>query len=197
MYGPPVTRLPLFLLRFLILMAVVCPQRASASMGVQLETRVRGIELVVHALVGGSSARSPEKHLGSSPAYDGIAPGYSLAAEGFSTAARAGQLADAIPAAQAGRITMGVGLAEDATGARSVLVGTSEPGGYLRPGVTLAPGETMAAGAGHAEADIVNYAQQNGLRLLEVGATRPICPTCAALIDQAGAVPVTPLKVVP
>jgi hypothetical protein len=43
----------------------------------------------------------------------------------------------------------------------------------------------------------VNYAQQNGLRLLEVGATRPICPRCAALIDQAGAVPVTPLQVVP
>ena len=92
---------------------------------------------------------------------------------------------------------MGVGLAEDATGAKSVLVGTSEPAGYLRPGVTLAPGETMAAGTGHAEADIVNYAQKNGLRLLEVGATRPICPGCATLIDQAGATPVTPLKVGP
>jgi hypothetical protein len=62
-------------------MAVVWPLRASAATGVQLETRVRGIELVVHALVGGSSARSPEKHLGSSLAYDEIAPGYSLAAE--------------------------------------------------------------------------------------------------------------------
>jgi RHS repeat-associated protein len=118
-------------------------------------------------------------------------------AAGFSTAARAGQLADAIPAAQAGRITMGVGLAEDATGAQRVLIGTSEPGGYLRPGVTLAEGETMAPGTGHAEEDIVNLAQQNGLRLLEVGATRPICPPCAKLIEQAGATPVTPLKVVP
>jgi filamentous hemagglutinin len=67
---------------FLVVGAVVCPLRASAATGMQLETRVRGIELVVHALVGGSSARSPEKHLGSSPAYDEIAPGYSLAAEG-------------------------------------------------------------------------------------------------------------------
>jgi filamentous hemagglutinin len=92
---------------------------------------------------------------------------------------------------------MGVGLAEDATGAQRVLVGTSEPGGYLPPGVTLAPGETMAAGTGHAEADIVNYAQQMRASPLEVGATRPICPGCAALIDQAGPVPVTPLKVVP
>jgi filamentous hemagglutinin len=55
----------------------------------------------------------------------------------------------------------------------------------------------MAAGVAHAEADIVNYAQQQGLRLLEVGATRPICPSCAASIEGAGARPVTPLKVVP
>ena len=90
---------------------------------------------------------------------------------------------------------MGVGLAEDATGAQRVLVGTSEPRGYLRPGITLAPGETLAPGLGHAEADIAAYAQQNGLRLLEVGATRPICPSCAAAIEAAGATPVTPLKV--
>lgn len=113
------------------------------------------------------------------------------------TAARVGELRGVIPAAQQGRITMGVGLAEDASGAQRVLVGTSEPRGYLRPGVTLAPGETLAPGIGHAEADIVNYAQQNGLRLLEVGATRPICSTCAAMIEGAGARAVTPLKEVP
>jgi filamentous hemagglutinin len=62
-------------------------------------------------------------------------------------------------------------------------------------GVTLAPGETLAPGLGHAEADIVNFAKQNGLRLFEVGATRPICPACASLIEGAGARPVTPLKV--
>ena len=90
---------------------------------------------------------------------------------------------------------MGVGLAEDANGVQRVLIGTSEPGGYLRPGVTLAPGETLASGLGHAEADIATYAQENGLRLLEVGATRPICPTCAAAVEAAGATPVTPLKV--
>jgi len=116
------------------------------------------------------------------------------ATEGPTTAERAAQLTEAIPAKQKGRITMGVGLAEDATGARRVLIGTSEPGGYLRPGVTLAPGETVAAGMGHAEADIVAHAQANGLQLLEVGATRPICSSCAELIEQAGATPVTPLK---
>jgi hypothetical protein len=71
---------------FLVVGAVVWPDLASAATGVQLETRVGGIELVVHALVGGSSARSPEKHLGTSPAYDEIALGYSLAAEGVETA---------------------------------------------------------------------------------------------------------------
>jgi filamentous hemagglutinin len=72
--------------------------------------------------------------------------------------------------------------------------GGTQPGA-LRPGVLLKPGETLAPGLGHAEADIVNFTQQNGLRLLEVGATRPICPSCAAAIEGAGAVPVTPLKV--
>jgi RHS repeat-associated protein len=113
---------------------------------------------------------------------------------GGGTATRVAELGGTIPAAQQGRVTMGVGLAEDASGAQRVLVGTSEPRGYLRPGVTLAPGEMLASGLGHAEADIVKYAQQNGLRLLEVGATRPICPACAAAIAGAGARAVTPLK---
>jgi filamentous hemagglutinin len=63
--------------------------------------------------------------------------------------------------------------------------------------VTLSPGETLAAGPGHAEADIASYARQNGLRLIEVGATRPICTTCAGAIEGAGATAVTPLKEVP
>jgi len=116
-----------------------------------------------------------------------------IQAEG--TAARAAELRVALPTAQQGRVTMGVGLAEDATGGQRVLVGTSEPRGYLRPGVLLNPGETLAPGFGHAEANVVNFAQQNGLRLLEVGATRPICSSCAALIEGAGARPVTPVKV--
>ena len=91
---------------------------------------------------------------------------------------------------------MGVGIAEDASGTQQVLIGTSEPNGYLRPGVTLNAGETLAPGGGHAEENIVNFAQQNGLTLQAVGATRPICPVCAAAIQGAGAVAATPLKVV-
>ena len=91
------------------------------------------------------------------------------------------------------RITMGVGLARDPrTGSMVRLISTSEPAGYLRPGVTLKRGERLIPGTGHAEADIVNYANSQGLELLEIGATRPICNACAKIIGNA--VPVSPLK---
>jgi len=100
------------------------------------------------------------------------------------------QVGDVPALRAAGGQAAGVG-GEDVAGGGA---GGHEVAGYLRPGVTLAPGETLAPGLGPAEADVVNFAQQNGLRLLEVGATRPICPNCATLIERAGAQPVTPLK---
>jgi filamentous hemagglutinin len=112
---------------------------------------------------------------------------------GFSTAARVAELRSAIPIAQQGRITMAVGLAEDSNGVQQILIGTSEPLGYIRPGL-LQPGEIVAGGLGHAEEDIVLFAQQKGWTLLEVGATRPICPFCAWIINVAGATPVGALK---
>lgn len=47
---------------------------------------------------------------------------------------------------------------------------TREPRGYLRPGVTLNLGEIVVAGAGHAEADIVNWATQDGYTVQPIGA---------------------------
>lgn len=82
MYGHRVTWWCRLAALFVVVAAVVYPQRASAATAVQLETRIRGIELGVHVLVRGSSAPTPEKHLGSSAAYDEMEPGYSLAAEG-------------------------------------------------------------------------------------------------------------------
>lgn len=124
----------------------------------------------------------------------GFCPTGSGAKTALDTASRVSALKNMIPAAQKGRITMGVGVAKDANGAQKILIGTSEPRGYLRPGVTLNSGETLVSGTGHAEADIVNYANQNGLNLLEIGATRPICPACAEAINNSGAQAVTPLK---
>ncbi len=57
---------------------------------------------------------------------------------------------------------------------------------YLRPGVTLQSGEKVVAGAGHAEADIVSYANANGLKVVSVGATRPVCNSCQDIITPTG-----------
>ena len=47
---------------------------------------------------------------------------------------------------------------------------------------------------GHAEESALEYAAQNGLTPLEVAASRDICPSCAAKINAAGAIPVSPLQ---
>src|SRR5262249_46045572 len=79
---------------------------------------------------------------------------------GLSTAARTQQLSDEIAPAQQGRITLAVGLAEDAQGNSVVLISSSE-GAYLR-GVSLQRGEILVGGDNiHAEANIVWYAQDN------------------------------------
>jgi hypothetical protein len=97
---------------------------------------------------------------------------------------------------QTGRITMAVGVAEDEAGAQHFLIGTSEPNGYIRGPMRslIRPGDTVVNGTGHAEADIVNYSNLQGWRLIGVGATRPICGPCAQEISNAGATAVTPLK---
>lgn len=77
--------------------------------------------------------------------------------------ARVGELRAALPAAQRGRITMAVAVAEDSIGVRNVLVATSEPRGYLRPGAALRQGETVVGGTAHAEANIIAHAVANNL----------------------------------
>ncbi len=109
-----------------------------------------------------------------------------------------GALQDALSGtAQQGRITLAVGIAEDASGNRITLIGTSEPNAYIRP--ALRPtiygwGGRIVSGTGHAEADIVAYANSQGLTLIGVGATRPICAPCAQEISNAGATAATELK---
>jgi RHS repeat-associated protein len=100
---------------------------------------------------------------------------------------RVAQLEAALLPRSGHRVTMAVAIVENANGVRSVLVGTSEPRGYLRPGVTLQPGETMVTGSGHAEADIVTYARLNNLRIIDIGATNRVCPACQDAIRPTGA----------
>jgi hypothetical protein len=107
---------------------------------------------------------------------------------------RLNELKASIPAGSSGRITMSAAIVEDSAGNRFTLIGTSEPGGYLRPGVTLKPGEIMVSGIKHAEQDLVQYANTNGLRIVQIGATRPVCQTCANAINPTNATIITPLK---
>jgi RHS repeat-associated protein len=97
---------------------------------------------------------------------------------------------------QKGRITIGVGVAEDSAGGQHVMIGTSEPRGYIRKPMKalLAPGDIIVKGTGHAEADIVRYSNDQGWNLIGVGATRGICTPCAQEIAGAGATAATPLK---
>jgi filamentous hemagglutinin len=89
---------------------------------------------------------------------------------------------------------MAVAVVDDSNGQRLVLVSTSEPGGYLRPGVNLKPSEIFVGGTGHAEADIVDYSKANDLKIIDIGATRPVCTNCQDKIGSTGAHISTPLN---
>ncbi|HEY2785363.1 MAG TPA: hypothetical protein VGJ05_10340 [Fimbriiglobus sp.] len=60
--------------------------------------------------------------------------------------------------------------------------------------MTLNPGETMVVGAGHAEADIIAFARANNLKVIDIGATRPVCGPCQEVIGPTGSNISTPLK---
>lgn len=139
------------------------------------------------------------KHVPNLEGANGGVVGRGIAYEAPSTLvqSRVDDLLAQIPANSQGRITMGVAVVEDANGVRSVVVSTSEPRGYLRPGVTLQPGETVIAGTGHAEADIVSYANANGLKIIDIGATRPVCAGCQNTLAPTGANITTPMKPIP
>jgi hypothetical protein len=115
---------------------------------------------------------------------------------GERASARAGELQDSLPDGCRGRVTMAVGIGQDSQGSERTVVGTSEPGGYLRPGVELKPGEELARGNGHAEADVVSYMDANSIDTnnASIAAGRPICGDCADKIADSGARATTPLK---
>ena len=107
---------------------------------------------------------------------------------------RANTLQHALPQGTQGRVTMAAGVVEDASGTRQILIGTSEPNGYIRPPVRplINPNETVVNGIGHAEANIVDWANANNQQVIAVGAGRPICPVCAQIIKNAGAIIASP-----
>ena len=74
-------RRSLLLAWLVAILGVLAPSIASAATTANLETRVKGFELVGPTRVGRSNARTPEKHREKSNAYDAIASGSPLAAE--------------------------------------------------------------------------------------------------------------------
>ena len=82
-------------------------------------------------------------------------------------------------------VTMSCAVGKNREGNRVVLVSTSEASRYyLRRGVRLEPGDIFVIGDSHAEANIANYAVSKGIVLVDIGATRPVCPTCELQIPN-------------
>lgn len=107
---------------------------------------------------------------------------------------RIAELTAAILENSRSRITLAIAVVEDAQGIRSVLLGTSEKYGYLR-GIEPQAGETVIAGPKqHAEIDLLDYAKLKNLKVIDIGATRPICEDCAGRIKETEAHISTPLK---
>jgi RHS repeat-associated protein len=110
------------------------------------------------------------------------------------TASRARELRAALPQASRGRTTLAVGVGKSESGDLRIVVGTNEPGGYLR-GVDLNEGELRATGPQqHAEQNVLQAMRENGLTPVTVGASRPICALCESDILRAGATTATPVK---
>lgn len=115
--------------------------------------------------------------------------------------ARATELQELLPEGARGRVTMGVGIGKDSRGTIRNVIGSSERNGYLRKPVANAiqSTEEVAIGTGtkHAEVRIIEYMNQNSITPITIGAGRPICNQCEPVIDDAGAVPASPLKGAP
>jgi hypothetical protein len=101
---------------------------------------------------------------------------------------RAHELQGLLSSDDAEHVTMASGVLEDSRGGRIAVIGTSEENGYVRPEVrgAVRPGEFVVPGNYHAEQNIVDFANDNGFKVIAVGAGRPISGDCAGAIFDAG-----------
>jgi hypothetical protein len=120
----------------------------------------------------------------------------SIPIAGFNLNGRITELQNAIPEKASGfGTTMAVAEVRDAYGRSITLISTNEANAYLRRGVDLKPGEVMVPSTGqHAEMNILNYALENNLTIIQMGATRPVCVDCQSISTPYGVVYTTPLK---
>jgi RHS repeat-associated protein len=115
-------------------------------------------------------------------------------AEASTLAARAEELHGLVGKVTQDKTTIAIARVAGADGTASAIVASSER--VLRPvqRAALRAGEVAASGAGHAEVTAINAARAAGQTITEVAASRPICPSCATAIRQAGAKIVSEIK---
>ncbi|MGK9271135.1 hypothetical protein KXR83_09065 [Williamsia muralis] len=99
---------------------------------------------------------------------------------------RAAHLSSMQPPEVAPWIRIAVGLGQDHDGRRVVVVGTSEPGGYLRPGTVPEPNEVVVGDGRFPELVIVDYLAARDLVPLAVCATTPPTPEVRSQLADAG-----------
>ncbi|MBK8909905.1 MAG: hypothetical protein IPM61_01110 [Chlorobi bacterium] len=111
--------------------------------------------------------------------------------------ARAVQIHQATSQATQNRTTVAVAEV-NVNGQTTRYIASSE--NALRPSqrAMLSKNEVMVKGQGHAEATILQHLDRSGIsaRNALIAASRPICPSCAAMIEAAGAIPASTLKFV-
>jgi RHS repeat-associated protein len=107
---------------------------------------------------------------------------------------RAVEIHRAVSTATQSRTTIAVANATTTEGTPIQIVGSSEK--YLRKPqrAMLKPDEVAASGYGHAETTVLNFAASNGMSVSEIAASRPICPNCATMITDFGAVAASSIK---
>jgi len=108
-------------------------------------------------------------------------------------AERAQVLQSQLPPFAIDKTTLAVGVLNSDAGEQRVVVSTSSPRSYMPRSVAVSADE-LIYGHDHAEANIIEWARQNGYSVLTIGAGRPICSKCARLITAIGATAATPIK---
>jgi RHS repeat-associated protein len=160
-----------------------------------------GFPLVVSELSGVPVTPSPQALAGTARSglstLKPISQGETIVAEESTLATRANEIHSTLTPRTQRSTTTAVGAVTTSEGESATLVASSEK--KLRPAQidALKPGEVPVTGKGHAEQTIINHANNNGMTVKAVAASRPICSNCANAISNAGAIAASPLKTIP
>jgi hypothetical protein len=93
-----------------------------------------------------------------------------------------------------GRRTAAAIVATDGQNTFNIVASSSKYLTRAQQAVAQGSGAIYAKGLGHAEVTAIRYAQARGWTVVEVAASRPICPDCFAVVKRAGATAVSPLR---